>query len=144
MSTIYQEELILIKQNLEREQEYTTLARIVEESEGDRTALKDFILTEEGGETISFLTEIEKMARNSGVDLVTENLDVVTVQGSVYDDLHISFKVEGQIDKVHDLILLLESLPYHSKMRRVELAKVGGTERFGGKVVVSLSIISHD
>lgn len=140
MSTTFEAQTTLIQESAAQRQQYNDLLRKVEETEEERAQLQEYILTE--ADTISFLTEIERLARSSGVELSTQSLDVAEVEASPYESLRIVFAVEGSLATLQELIGVLESLPYHGTVTDVTLDESGAG--FDGTVSVALSIVTYD
>lgn len=142
MADSYQEQQVLVQQNAMQEQAHNNLARVVEESQAERTQLREYILTE--SDTISFLTEIEQLAKTRGILLHTKELSEESIDGSEFENLRISFDVEGSLAQLEGLIRLFESLPYHGKVQRTNLNRQGGSDKFQGSIVLVLSLIAYD
>lgn len=138
----YKEKLLVIEKNLEQEQVYNSLEFTIQSSRVERAQLEEYILTKD--DTISFLTEIEQMSRNLGIVLRTKSLEEGKVEGSVYDDLRMAFDVEGTMSQLENFVQLLELLPYHGQVQRVNFNKVEGEELFSGDIIITISLIPHD
>lgn len=140
MTSNFQAQLTLLQANAEQEQEYNALIRKVEDTEEERSKLQQYILNER--DSISFLTEIEQLSLSPGIELVTEALNKVDVEGSTYDDLDIGLTFSGTFNELQSLIKVLESLPYHGSVNTVRISKEG--ETFSGTIALTLSLIPYD
>lgn len=119
---------------------YTDLSRLIEQTKGERTELSRFVLDEQ--HTSLFLTEVESLARTLGVQLSTEALTVVPKDGN-FDDLSIEFSVEGSNSAVRQVLLMLETLPYHSTVASVLISKES-TGNVHGTIKIILSLRTYD
>lgn len=105
-----------------RELRYADLEDSVGAIVADEAAMRKFILNGER-DTVTFLSTVDDLAAGLGVVLTTERLEVRTEEGRPFDSLDISFKIEGSESAVMQLIALLETIPYHSFVRSVEVQK---------------------
>ena len=101
-------------------QMHTELSRLIERTEIARTQLTRYVLTEDS--TSNFLTSIEQTGRAVGVELITRSLQVVPQEGK-FDSLMIEFTVTGSSDAVRSMLVVFESLPYHSQVEKLTFKK---------------------
>jgi hypothetical protein len=94
-----------------RTQKYNELEKLVEDTKENREELSTYVLTED--KTIDFLSIIEKIAVEQGVELVTDSLKVVE-QDELFDTLVISFSVLGPKERAYTMLQIFETLPYHA------------------------------
>lgn len=126
-----------------REQTYRDLKKLVDSTKTDRDELNTYFLTEE--KTIDFLSTIEKIAGEQGVDLVTDSLKVE--EGTdLFDTLVISYSVEGVPERVNAILLILETLPYHASVSNVFLQSLfeEGVERTRGSIELTINLLNYD
>jgi hypothetical protein len=90
------------------------------------------------GDSIAFLGEIEKLARELGLNLKTEALDKI-VGKDKQEFIKATFVYTGRKDLVFDFSRLLELSPYHTQ---VESMSVGRTEAgdWSGKMTLLITI----
>ena len=88
------------------------LEQLMGETAQEREVLAGLILTEE--DTSVFLTRIEQIASEVGVELATRSLTVIEREEETYDLLSLSLQIEGSHDRVLTMLEVLEVLPYHS------------------------------
>ena len=97
------------------------LGVLMEETQEERAALSELVLTEE--RTSMFLTEIEDIAAQTGVGLSTRSLEVIEQKDEVHNALSIQLHIEGRTDLVLLTLKLFEVLPYHSTVHTLNLQK---------------------
>jgi len=127
----------------EREQSYRDLSQLIEETKQQREELNTHILTEE--KTIDFLSNIEKLAVNQGVELVTNSLKV-SEDTKFFETLTIAFSVKGMENRVYALLELLETLPYHSFVSKISLQNRDTTNvsMINGDIELTVSLLQYD
>lgn len=113
------EQVKVIADTMAQEQVFRELNDLVSSTEDSRLALEKFVLTED--ETIGFLTEIETIGREQKVDLETTSLQVEESEDSDFDTLLVSFSAEGSVVALQKMLSILETLPYHSELRKMKL-----------------------
>jgi len=119
---------------------HTELSRLIERTQTARTQLSRYVLTEDN--TSSFLTSIEQTGRAVGVELITRSLQVVPQEGK-FDSLMIEFTVEGRSDAVRAMLLVFESLPYHSQVETLTLIKEDA-DRVSAEVGLKVTLGKYD
>ena len=126
-----------------REKTYRTLENLIETTQQDRDELSTYVLTEEG--TIDFLATVERLAVEQGVTLNTNSLRVLEGKG-LFDTLVISYSLEGKKAYVDSMLLLMETLPYHSFVSdvRLEYSSVEGVRFTKGTVELTISLLNYD
>ncbi len=115
-------------------QSYKELQERVVATSEMRESLSKFVITD--NETGSFLTEIEKLGESLGVKMTTTSLAEEKVEGGL-NILQIQFVLEGQEEQVKNMILLFETLPYHSKMGSLSFVR---QDEGRAKAVIDLSV----
>lgn len=105
----------------------------------ERAELKKYFVTEK--KTISFITEIESIARGMGISLETIGLDMVPATDKTTALLKTTFSVTGSQDAVMTFMAMMESLPYHSRVPSMDLLDKGGNT-WQGLVSVEVTIAS--
>jgi len=126
-----------------RDQRYTELAQLIDATRADRDILTSYLLSEK--DTIEFLSSIERVAVEQGVDLVTNSLQVVPGTG-LFDTLVISFALEGQKSHVYTMLRVLETLPYHGYVTKLSFheSEKNGATITTGTVELTVSLIQYD
>ena len=99
---------------------------LIEETKEERMTLADLILTEQG--TSVFLTEIEGVAQQIGVELSTRSLDVIEREEETYNVLSLQLQIEGAHQQVLRMLEILEVLPYHSSMQTLRIIQEEGKQ----------------
>lgn len=130
----------LFADNAAREQEYRELQRTLANTEEERSALRSLVL-HGNDDTVNFLSEIDELAAALGVTLITEELKVRSPEGAPFDQLDVTFAIEGPRAQTARLIELFESLPYHSYIRTLSV-EYAQDETTGVSVMESTVILS--
>jgi len=139
----------LVKQTKEvedfnmREQSYRELSNLIDSTQEDRSELNKYILTEE--KTIDFLSTIEQIAIDQGVELTTNSLHISEETG-MFDALTISFSVAGLQQQVETMLQIFETLPYHAFVSDItfQYSKTEGVKMLRGTIELTVSILQHD
>ena len=119
---------------------YTELSQLMEDTQGERTELQQYVLTE--SQTSRFLTDVEALGKKLGVDLATLSLEV-DEKKDAFSSLLISFSVEGNEEQVKRMLKVLESLPYHSTVQSLSFSR----EQNGSvksTIALSLTLLNYD
>jgi len=126
-----------------REQTYRELAELVESTQVDRDELNAYVLTEE--KTIDFLSAVEEIAYDQGIELTTNSLKVVEGK-RIFDTLNITFAVDGMQTRVYTMLEILETLPYHSSVSRISFQNSddSGVAMVRGTIELSVSLLHYD
>lgn len=120
-----------------KQKTYREFSALLKSTQEERAQLSTFVLTE--AQTSSFLTEIEQLGAHHGVELITDSLQVVEKEGS-FNDLSIKYSIEGREDLVQKMIVLLETLPYHSKINTLSfIREESGSTKSNVELLVTLS-----
>lgn len=115
---------------------YGELAKLIEDTQMQRSELETFVLTK--NKTSSFLTDIESLGAAQGVLLSTNSLKVVEKEGS-FNELVIQFSIEGKEAFVQKMLVLLETLPYHSHVSSLSYTREKtGTVQSTAELTMSL------
>ncbi len=123
-----------------QQQLYANLASLVERTAGEREALQKYVLTED--DTISFLADIESLAAERGITLVTDALTVVTSKPN--NTLMVNFSLTGTEVAVYDFVSLLEVLPYMSYLTNVVVRRDATTGLADSTVTLAITLANHD
>lgn len=119
---------------------HNELSRIIDETEAERSALGNHVLTH--AKTSSFLTEIESLGTSFGVELSTQSLKVVE-NDTIFDELTIEFTFEGSDQAARQMLRTFETLPYDSKVASVVVTR-GEDGTVTGSVKIVLSLLAYD
>lgn len=106
------------------ERELASLARLVEESEEERTLLASYMLKEE--DVIDFLSLLENMAKEQGVVIEIRSLNVGEIDDS-FEELQVNLTAEGSYEAVHHTLRLLETLAYQSYVGSASISRKGNS-----------------
>jgi len=125
------------------EQTYRDLENLVNQTQADRDELNAYVLTE--NETVDFLAAIEQVAVEQAVELTTNSLQV-TEGKDFFDTLTISYSVDGPKNNVDALLLLLETLPYHTFISNISLnyTPTNGGSTVKGSIALTVSLLNYD
>lgn len=127
----------------ELEREYKRLQELLAETETERALLEQYVISGEKG-TVSFLSLIDEISAELGIDFSTEELAVLTTEEAGFDSLLVEFSFKGSEAKINRLVKILENLPYHSHLTTLELMRTYNNEtgvwQTGGSATVELSI----
>ncbi|MFT7507784.1 MAG: hypothetical protein ACI92I_000952 [Acidimicrobiales bacterium] len=126
-----------------RTKTYTGLSQLINNTQEQRKELRSYVLTEE--ETIDFLSEIETIAQEQGVDLTTNSLKKA-VEGDTFEDLLVSFSIEGSEKNVKKMLHIFETLPYHGHISKLSLRKEEENKVLVTKsdVELNISLLNYD
>ena len=127
-----------------REQKFKEFSVLVEETGVERDALMFHVLT--GDQTISFLSDIERIAKQQGVELTTNSL-TVSETGGDFDALAITFSVSGREVVIDRMIRIFETLPYHGNITRLQLSRgedENGFSIMAGTIKLTVSLSNYD
>ncbi len=122
---------------------YDNLQVILRESAAERTQLSDYLLTE--GKTINFLSEIEGLARQLGVEVVTDSLTVNSLPNPDFQTVDLKLRASGGKASITRFISLLETLPYYSSLNSLSLSseRVSGGD-WEASVVLMVGMHAYD
>lgn len=107
------------------ERELASLVRVVNDTKQEREELDSYVLSDEG--VIDFLTLIESVAKEQGVELKTSNL---TEQdgGATFERVGALVTVAGTYESIAQTLAIFESLPYQSGITSIVLTKDADSE----------------
>jgi hypothetical protein len=122
----YAESKRLIGEHAAKEASYNTVQGLLVSTSDDRAKIKSLFIEEK--DTISFISEIEKNAREMNVSLETNELSITpsaTDNNGVASPalLVVGFDFDGSQSDVWKYITLLENIPYHKKITQLSLVK---------------------
>lgn len=122
---------------------YDALNDLREESASDRAYLTSLILQGED-DAVSFLSTIDRLAGQLGVQLSAEQLSVREQKDDPYDALAVTFDIAGEDDAVMQLLTFFEMLPYHTVIDSVTLKRTNeastGVARTESSITILLTI----
>ena len=124
-----------------RTQTYATLSQLVEQTKQERKELASYVLTEK--KIIDFLTEIEKVAVEQGVELTTNSVQK-NVQEGLFDEAVISFLIEGTDEYVKNMLHIFETLPYHGYVSKLSLVKNEDDRTVDANIDLTVSLLNYD
>jgi len=112
----------LAEQNA-KEQAANTVAVTVAATANDRAKLNSFFLSEK--ETITFIADVEALAKTLGVTVQTTGLDIVR-PAEAPARLKASFAVTGTRSGVVSFMEAMENVPYHSSIGTMRMGREAG------------------
>lgn len=135
---LLEEQITILNENNSKQATSVRVKRLVQETEEDRQKLNASFFKDEG-DSITFLSEIEELAREAGLDLRTDALDKITDQQTSQEFIKVVFSYTGKKDLVYKFSELLENIQYHSTVDSLTLRSLveGGWE---GKATVLITI----
>ncbi len=128
----------VIADSLAQEKEYRDLENLVVSSAVKREQIAQFVLTED--KTIDFLSQVETIGEEQGVNLQTTSLEVKPGEG-MFDSLLVSFSLKGEEDRLYKMIKILEELPYHGELRELDFTRKGRDGNSTVRVQLAVSIV---
>lgn len=141
-ASILQEQLISIEAQNNRESNFYTLQKKLEESADDRLAVEKYFLTQ-SSDSIDFLNTVEQLAPQSGVTLVTETLEEATDKKTKQKYIEAKFSFSGTENNVEQFIELIEALPQVSHITTMSLS-VQSSEVWEAKVTIRVFILNYE
>lgn len=140
LGTILEEQVAMVASHNDREQKYGELSRLVESTVSDRTELAQYLLNR--SDAPSFVTSWEQLAAKQGVSYTTDSLKEVEVEKD-FDQLLISFTMNGPERNVRHMLKVYESMPYHGDVTSVYVDRTpladDGTVTMKVQLAVTLS-----
>ena len=131
------EQLRILSENNTKESAFVRVKRLVSETENERATLASAFFKNEG-DSITFLGDIEEVARDLGLELKTEELDKI-VGKDKQEFIKATFIYSGRKDLVFDFSRLLELSPYHAEIEAVSLDRTDNGN-WKGKTTMMISI----
>jgi len=120
---LLEQQITMLTDNNNKQSSSVRTKRLVQETEEERSLLTSSFFKNEG-DSISFLSEIEALAKNSGLTLRTEALDKVIDPATKRESIKIMFVYEGQKELVYNFSKLMENIPYHAKVEALSLRQL--------------------
>lgn len=93
-----------------------------EEGEDLQARLRSLVLLSES-DTTTFLSVVESTAAAAGVSIKTAALEEAKISDPDFKELSATFNVQGTSEAVEQMIRLLETLPYRSRVERLTLTR---------------------
>ena len=137
------EQITTLEKNQAQEASYRQMRRTAEEPAGNREILNTAFLSGEG-ESIDFLTTVESLARDSGLEITTDELRKNTTKDSKDEWLTIGFTYSGQYDTVVNFLEVLENLPYLAEITSFSLVESTGDVGWEATVTMKVYIYSYE
>lgn len=134
-------QIAVFKSAREQESSYYYLQSQATETAEERALLKSYFLAKEGN-SIDLLNYIEGVARETGVELSTENL-AVSEDDNGTKWIKTTFSIAASKKKVFDFIKILETLPYVNRLVNVELSS-GTTGEWKASVTMQVRVLAYD
>ena len=118
------------------ENTYNDLVQTLKATEVEHKELAGYFLTET--QTIQFLSEIESIARNLGLSIVTDSLEVQPLPKENFETILLRLRVQGDKETLLGFIKILENVPYFSHVKELELQQQAGVWSANVKLMVGL------
>jgi len=122
-----QEDLQTVHDKERLEREYKKLQSQLSATETDRALLERHIIAGENG-TVSFLSLVDEIAAELGIELNTKELNVEKTDESGFDKLIVKFSLEGSEPQVERLLKMFETLPYQGDLTALDLRRTYNSE----------------
>ena len=120
---------------------FARLQKLVQETEGERSELRSYYLASQS-DSIDFLNYIEKLARDRGITLETQNpAEVERDDKQTY--LSVGYAISGSLTQVEEFIQLLENIPYVSQLVSVQLQKQSGV-LWQADVMIDVAVLTYE
>ena len=100
--------------------ELSALVRLVEETQGEREELNEYILTDD--QVIDFLALLEATANQQGLNHSIDSLSVAPVNDT-FEELSVRMTARGDQGTVEHVLKVLETLPYQSFVSETTLTR---------------------
>jgi hypothetical protein len=107
-----------------KEQAARSVSQLIEETTKTREELAGYFVAEK--DSITFIAEIEALAVAKGVTLKTTGLDLKPAADGLPAELQTQFSVVGTRPAVVGFMEALETLPYHSRLPKWQIASRDG------------------
>jgi hypothetical protein len=101
------------------EEHYQKIISTIEDTESERKALENYVLQDDS-QTISLLSQFDKIAADQQVMLGTKELVVEETSGN-FNKLKLGYHIEGSEASVIKMLELFETLPYHGMIAGVDI-----------------------
>ena len=128
------------------EKHYQKVITTTDERESERKALENFVLQDDS-QTISLLSQFDKIAADQQVQLGTKELLLEETSGD-FNKLKLGYHIEGSEPAVMRMLKLFETLPYHGKIKAVNLDRKidedGKVSNTTASVSLELTIKKYD
>lgn len=135
------EQMKVIGENEQLEAQHAVLLGIMEETKTDRDSLTGFLLTE--GKTIHFLSDIESLARQLGLNFTTDSLTVSALPNPQFEELEIKLSAQGDKDTLMKFLSILETLPYYSHLSELSLSR-GASDVWSARIGLKVGLNKQD
>ncbi len=132
-----EEQVQILTENNTKESAYVRMNRLVEDTEEERERLAGFYFKNEG-DSIAFLGETERLARELGIAFKTEALDKVVTKDK-QEFIKMSFAYEGRKSDIFTFAQLFEALPYHTRVESLKLRQLD-SGNWAGNTTIQISI----
>lgn len=131
----------VIGENQLMQERYDELQVILSQSEDEHAELDSHLLTE--GKTINFLSEIETLARNMGLQFSTDSLEVETMPNPQFGSIVMRLQAEGERATLIEFLTLLETLPYYSRIQELQFDRVQARSGTLWSARITLMVAMH-
>lgn len=125
-------------ESLATNRQLDALVGLVDETAEERARLSAYVLAEDS--VINFLTLIEDLAAEHGVDIETRSLSVDPIGGDdLFEQLTLTIEVRGTYTQVSHMLRIFEALPYQADIHRVTLGRIGNGNEWTGTFSVRVT-----
>lgn len=124
-----------------QESNFIRLQRLTEDTVQERAELSGYFLEQEG-DSIDFLSHVERLAPEAGVELQTNSLQSMTDE-SGDDWIDVSFLISGSEQRVRTFIQVMENLPYVSQIDSIDLTARSQTQ-WQAQLGMRVRVLAYD
>jgi hypothetical protein len=127
------------KSALQKEQSFSAITRIIESTAADRKELMSFFVTER--DTISYITQIERMANAVGVTLETTSLTITPKNEKQKTEAYLGagFRVEGTKAAVDAFMYRMDHAPFQQTI--IDMSVSSNDDSANGVVQVQVQLL---
>jgi hypothetical protein len=130
----------ILKAQNAKEAAHVNLTRLLNETEKERTILNSYFFSDEG-DAVSFISEVESLAKTIGLTRPTESIDKVTDSATKNEMVKMVFRVSGEKERVVGFLKLMENISYHSTVESFYLNQTAGRV-WEGRITMFVTIKS--
>jgi len=133
----------IVGENKLLQEQYNSLLIAVDESKFEYEELNSYMLTED--KTINFLSEIETLASDMGLQFSTDSLEVVPLPNPQFKSINLALKATGKRDDMVGFLTILETLPYYSRIDDLTFSEVSkGGATWTSKISLMVGLHTYD
>lgn len=131
-------EIETLKERNSKEASFNRINALVQETVDERGEIDALFFADES-DSITFLNEIEKLAKENNLNLETKSLATVLAEDNGTELVKIDFSFSGTRTQIDAFTTLLENIPYHSMLDTLSLRNNQG-DNWTGAVTLLVTI----